>query len=207
MGSKELQPQESKLPRTSEENKLAVAINSVLIKDSNAEEIKQVLRYVMMKVGLRSQNWPQDEEKIILIAHIIENFGGNRIEEIKLAFDMAIAGKLDLDDVKCYENFSCAYFSQIMNAYRKWAVQTNVAKKEAQPEPKQKIFSQDELDDGFREDVERQYASYLKGYDLKGLEFNVPILLKDGLIKEGENPIDLFRRSVEKGLPHIYIKK
>lgn len=74
----------------------------------------------MVKVGLRSSNWPDEEEKAILIHHVITNFGGNTIKEINLAFDMAIAGKLGID-ANCYENFSCLYFSTVMNAYRAWA--------------------------------------------------------------------------------------
>lgn len=93
----------------------------------------------MVKVGLRAKNWPTDEEKVILLDHIFENYGGNRVDEIKLAFDLAIAGKLDLDykDVVCYENFSCLYFSTIMNAYRQWAVLQNqqIQKKELPPAP------------------------------------------------------------------------
>jgi hypothetical protein len=36
---------------------------------------------------------------------------------------MAIQNKLSLrsEDVICYENFSIAYFSRIMEAYREWA--------------------------------------------------------------------------------------
>jgi hypothetical protein len=163
----------------------------------------------MVKLGLRAQNLPNDLEKLVLVQHIQENFGGNNLDEIRLAFDMAIAGKLDLksDEVKCYENFSCVYFSLIMNAYRKWSAEEyrQVAMK-VEPLPPQRIFTQDELDDGEREDVERQYTAYLKGYDLKGIEFNKRIALKDGLVSEHETIIDLFRRAVEKEWPHIYIK-
>ena len=38
---------------------------------------------------------------------------------------MAITGKIGLSDkgdfANCYENFSCSFFSKIMNAYREWA--------------------------------------------------------------------------------------
>lgn len=119
----ELQKQESRLPKNGDEQGLIVALTSTKIKESSLEEIKQSLRYVMVKVGLRSQNWPNDEEKQILIAHIVQHFGNNTIDEIKLAFDLAITGKLELDknEISCYENFSCLYFSQIMVAYRGWS--------------------------------------------------------------------------------------
>jgi len=90
---------------------------------STVEELKQVLRRVMVKVGLRANNLPAGEEKDLLIEHIITNYGNHTPEEVRLAFDMAIAGKLDIEEknVICYENFSCLYFSNIMNAYRVWA--------------------------------------------------------------------------------------
>lgn len=42
------------------------------------------------------------------------------MEVIHLAFEMAISGKLGIDS-NCYENFSCQYFSKILEAYRSWA--------------------------------------------------------------------------------------
>lgn len=101
-------------------NSLEVALRSPRIKDVAEENLSQVLRYVMVKVGLRAANWPDEYEKKILISHIQKNFGGNRIDEIRLAFDMAIIGELNVD-ANCFENFSCLYFSNIMYAYRQWA--------------------------------------------------------------------------------------
>ncbi len=84
----------------------------------------------MLKIGLRASNLPTEEEKIVLIDHIKKNYGGHTLAEIRLAFDMAILDKLDIDDISCYENFSCAYFSKIMNAYRRWSKQeyTHISK-------------------------------------------------------------------------------
>lgn len=118
---------EWKQPATGEESKFIEAINNSTINKSTVEDLKQVLRLVMVKVGLRAQNFPTDGEKQVLIEHIISQYGNHTPEEIKLAFDMAIIGKLDIDEknVTCYENFSCLYFSTIMNAYRKWARETH----------------------------------------------------------------------------------
>lgn len=105
------------------------ALRSAPIARAHVDLIKEALRYVMVKVGLRSANWPQDEEKALLIAHIQTEYGNHTVAEIRLAFDMAIAGKLELlygESVNCYENFSCLYFSSILNAYRRWAAQTHM---------------------------------------------------------------------------------
>jgi len=83
---------------------------------SNEDTIKQALRYSMLLVGLRGSNLPTEEEKFVLTNFVKSNFGNNTCEEIKLAFEMAVAQKLNID-AKCYENFSCEYFGRIMNAY------------------------------------------------------------------------------------------
>lgn len=88
-----------------------------------AEEFKQPLRLIMLKAGLRAANIPHEEERSVLIAHILKHYGNHTPEEIVLAFDLAITHQLDLEEneIPCYENFSCAYFSRIMDAYRRWA--------------------------------------------------------------------------------------
>lgn len=90
------------------------------IREVSQESLKGVLRYVMILVGLRAQNYPDDIEKQILLNFITENYGGHTPAEIKLAFEMAITKKLDVE-ARCYENFSVAYFVSIMESYRSWA--------------------------------------------------------------------------------------
>lgn len=196
----ELKPQ-----RSSDESALEKAIQSPLIKNANLEELKQVLRLVMMKIGLRGHNFPTEEEKILLIEHIITNFGGHSVQEIRLAFEMAMAGKLDIEDIKCYENFSCVYFSMIMVGYRKWSEDAYKSIEMSEP-PKQRIFTQEELDDFAREDAEGQYQWFLKGEELRGVSINKAILEKDGLLKDGEGVIDFFKRKALAGCSNIYVK-
>jgi hypothetical protein len=110
--------------------------------------------------------------------------------------------------VKAFENFTAIYFSQIMNSYRRWAVQEfrqNV--KTIDPPPPQRIFTQEELDDGAREDVERQYQAFLRKMELKATEFNRSILAKDGLLREGETTVEFFTRRAAAGSANIYEKK
>lgn len=116
---------EWKQPVSGDASNLAVALSGNTINKSTVEELKQVLRLVFVKVGLRANNFPNDEEKDVLIGHVINYYGNHTPLEIRLAFEMAITYKLDLPekDIPCYENFSCAYVSKIMNAYRRWAVE------------------------------------------------------------------------------------
>ena len=98
----------------------AQSTNSLRVR--NEEDIKEVLRYSMLLVGLRGNNLPTEEEKFVLTNFVRSNFGNQTPEEIKIAFEMAVAGKLNID-AKCYENFSCEYFGRIMNAYLEFARQ------------------------------------------------------------------------------------
>ncbi len=94
--------------------------NTLRITDE--KELKQVLRYSMLLVGLRANNMPTEEESFVLINFIKSNFGNVTLAEIKLAFDMAVAGKLGID-AKCYENFSCEFFGRIMARYLEFSAQ------------------------------------------------------------------------------------
>lgn len=154
----ELQRQESKLPVTSEEQKFELSRQELAISKQPEETLREVLRYAMVKIGLRAANFPDGAEKALLIAHIMENYGNHTPTEIRLAFDLALSAKLGLDvaDVKCYESFSCAYFSGIMNAYRVWSAQVSVQKEKETP-PAPKVYTQDELDQ-----IDREYEAFLK---------------------------------------------
>lgn len=133
-----------------DESNFLIALKGNKIAFSHVETLKEVLRLIFIKVGLRADNLPKDEERYVLLSHIVSEYGNHTTQEIKLAFDMAIAGKLELDrkDVICYENFSCLYFSTIMNAYRKWSAGVY---RETKTEPlqveEQKELSQQEKDE------------------------------------------------------------
>lgn len=116
-------PQELKRLKTGEEKRFYESlVESKKIIHSSIDDIKNVLKFIFVKIGLRAANFPSDEEKGVLIDHILKYYGGHTCKELQLAFEMAMAGKLDVDS-NCYENFSCLYFSKIMNSYRKWAEQ------------------------------------------------------------------------------------
>lgn len=107
---------------SAEANLILQAQSTQSLRLRHEEDIKQVLRYSMLLVGLRGNNMPSEEEKFVLLNFIRSNFGNQTPEEIKLAFEWAVAGKFEID-VKCYENFSCEYFGRIMKAYIEMARQ------------------------------------------------------------------------------------
>jgi hypothetical protein len=123
----ELAKQEWKPLRTgnAEANIILQARSTQSLRLRHEEDIKQVLRYAMVLVGLRGNNMPSEEEKFVLLNFIRSNFGNQTPEEIKLAFEWAVSGKLNID-AKCYENFSCEYFGRIMKAYIDYARQETI---------------------------------------------------------------------------------
>jgi superfamily I DNA/RNA helicase len=123
----ELAKQEWKPLRSgnAEANVILQARSTQSLRLRHEEDIKQVLRYAMVLVGLRGNNMPSEEEKFVLLNFIRSNFGNQTPEEIKLAFEWAVSGKLNID-AKCYENFSCEYFGRIMKAYIDYARQETI---------------------------------------------------------------------------------
>ena len=118
-----MQP-ECKLLKTgnalAEQLMLASKGNTLRLTDDN--DLKQVLRYSMLLVGLRANNMPTEEEKFVLINFIKTNFANVTLAQIKMAFDMAVAGKLGVD-AKCYENFSCEFFGRIMARFLEYSAE------------------------------------------------------------------------------------
>lgn len=194
----ELQPQKNGV----ESSDLKISLQSPRIAAASQESIVQVLRLAMMKVGLRAANFPSPEETAVLLEHIYSNYSGNTVAEIKLAFDMAISGKLDVE-VNCYENFSCAYFSTIMNAYRAWSVQEyRQAIKPEMMEPR--ILTDEQLEDIHREDVENFYQRLRNGRVPNAIpEYFGEILKKDGLLKD-ETLAEFFTRKLSSNAECLY---
>ena len=116
------------------------------------EPLKQALRYAMVLVGIKAHNVPNEREKAVLLQFIQTNYGGHTPAEIRLAFDLAVSGELDVEDVKCYENFSPLYFASIMNAYRRWARHQHASIK---PKPK-------ELTPAEKLEINLEYVAYLQ---------------------------------------------
>ena len=116
--SLELQKQESQPLKTG--NELTMALTGLKVAQISIDDLSNTIRTCMLLVGIRAANIPNTEEKRFLLDFIKSNFSQHTPEEIKLAFTMAVAGKLSVE-VNCYENFSCEYFGRIMAAYRKWA--------------------------------------------------------------------------------------
>jgi hypothetical protein len=115
-------------------------------------ELKPLMLYIYALIGLRGENYPNGLDKDFIHTYLRENYGGHTSEEIRLAFTMAIQGKLNIDprDVKCYEHFNVNYLTSIMEAYREWAREEikRVPEKKALPSPE-------------KWQIELEYAHYI----------------------------------------------
>ena len=136
-------PQEWKRYESGSTVTILKAQSKIPVRARSQEDLKEVLRYCMVLVGLRGANMPTDEEKFVLLNFIRDNFGNQTPEEIRLAFEYAIAGKFEID-AKCYENFSCEYFGRIVKAYIDFA-RNEVKVKPKELEEAKPVPSEDEL--------------------------------------------------------------
>lgn len=123
---------------------------------------------------------------------------------------MAMAGNLALkpDEVNCYENFSCAYFSRIMTAYRSWSAQAFQQLKLEDPPP-MKVYTEKELDNLHRGDVEAFYQRCRNGvipHSNYLPQYFKDILVKDGLMKPEDHLEVFFQNRLGKGIEKIYEK-
>lgn len=133
---------------------------------------------------------------------LIETFGELNPDEIEYAFrqkgtiveDYGKSMNLNLLDKILLPYLNERFFIS--------PVEENLATK-----PKQKIFTQEELDNTAREDAERQYQIFLKGNELRGLAINKPILEKDEMLLGDENVLDFFKRRKENGAKNIYVQQ
>jgi hypothetical protein len=140
--------------------KFSECINSKKIIDCLEEEIKNHLKLIFLKVGIRANNLPTELETTVLLNFIYENYSNFRINEISLAFDLAIKKVLEVE-IKHFESFSTMYFAGIMATYIPWA-KSNL--KELPKKEFLQIEDKKELTDQESED----WIAYIKGKYLAG---------------------------------------
>ena len=108
---------------TIEESSFEVALSGTKFDTCSEADLKKTMLYIYMLIGLRPHNYPQSPEKEFLHEYIRKYYGMHTCEELALAFEMAVQGKLSIptNEVNCYEHFSPQYFGRIMSAFRSWA--------------------------------------------------------------------------------------
>lgn len=95
-------------------------------------EIWKTLQRVATLIGLHPDHVPQGAEKILLLEYICECYAEYSPEEIERAFKFALSEKF-VANTNCYGDFSCKFFSDIMNSYRRWKKQSDPDENKKQP--------------------------------------------------------------------------
>lgn len=109
-----------------EEEKCLIFSKGSRILYASDQELTQLIAYLLNLTGVNADRFPEPVQMIVLLDFIKLTYPGNTLQEVKLAFQMALAGKLELPkDYGHYQNFSSAYFGQTMAAYRQWAAQVH----------------------------------------------------------------------------------
>ena len=90
------------------------AFSGERVRNLNSTIFKQNLVYIMQLIGI---NNPGDVKLAILEDWIRTEYGAFTINEVKVAFKQMVAN----DFIDHYQNFSPAYFSQVMDRYKKKA--------------------------------------------------------------------------------------
>ncbi len=117
------------------------------------EEVKKNLKYIFVLIGLKPANFPTDLEKVVLFNSIKENLGQYSPNELKLAFELAVNNKLNIEDIGHYQNFSYMYLSKIMNAYNGYRFKLI---KESLDQ-KNRIDSKKKLNEDEKRDISREF--------------------------------------------------
>jgi hypothetical protein len=98
-------------------------LKSKRISDCTPREIIEKLSIIYMLIGLRPQHFPTQAEDVLILTFIKKHFGHKTIDELYLAFELAVTGQLDVKDVKVYDQFTIEYLMRIMNSYKTWLIE------------------------------------------------------------------------------------
>ncbi len=167
------------------------------VKDESLERVDEMFRYCFLMVGLKEKNFPNQLETMFLYQFLVENYGGHSIEEIKMAFRMAIKSELDLpsEDVTCYENFSAKYLAGVLNSYRRWSTQEYRRLEQHLPPPAElKQLEAAKEDMHWGKIIEEEYQHFLSfGREKMKLW---PADIYNQLVKDDFIDIELWRKAM-----------
>lgn len=98
---------------------LVTILTSRKIGESTAPEMAKTLVQIYILIGLRQSNYPNDVEERMICSYLLTNYGNKSLQELLLAFDLAVKDKLDYE-LKVYDAFTIPMIVGVMNAYKKW---------------------------------------------------------------------------------------
>lgn len=108
-----------------EEQKAIDSLKAARISDTKDSDLRILFLYLYGLIGLLPERFPSHSQEMILIDYVRSEWGKLRLDEIKLAYQMAISGKLDVSP-EHFQSFSALYFGKIISVYVLWASQVHI---------------------------------------------------------------------------------
>lgn len=128
----------SKTISNSDKTALAAAGTKIRDQSNPFPQLAEIVAYGAILTGIKPDNVPTGTAKAVLVEWMSKNLNHWTIEELKNAFDLAAADKLDFD-CRTFQTLSATFIGQMMSAYQthKNAVMTQKRIDEMNQERKQ----------------------------------------------------------------------
>lgn len=94
--------------------------------DCSTQQLSVMLIFVYELIGLKKANYPDKTSSMVLFNTLQRDQGNLYITEIKIGFELYVAGKLDVD-TKHYQSIDSIFLNTVLNAYKKYK-QTDINK-------------------------------------------------------------------------------
>lgn len=133
-------------------DKIKQASSTIKIREigQNNEPLRETLIYIFALIGLREPNLPSQAETIVLFCFIRKELNRFSLEEMRLAFELAAAGKLRTK-IDHFQNFNAVYISNVMSAFE--SEKMRIAAEEASVKTKEEPV----VTDSKKEEIEKEY--------------------------------------------------
>jgi hypothetical protein len=128
------------------------------------DDLGKVIYQVVGDLGIK--NLPDEISEKRIIHYIVNYFRDLTLEDIRLAFELAIAGELDTT-IEHYQSFDLQYICKILKAYRVRLKKANQNLLITRPKAQEKEVS-DILKKQYRQDFNNTLFDHYKNYCLTG---------------------------------------
>lgn len=165
--------------------------------DSQIGDIRKLLLQLFLLTGLRNENFPDPIQTDVLINFLREDLGNYTLEEISIAFKLAIKNELEIDS-NHYQAFSASYIARIMSAYV--PIRTHHLKSVRSNENALKLETK-------MEHTQAEMDEIKKGYILECLIKPWRYYLKSGKLTFGITPMSIIYKTLTDDLQVINLTK
>jgi hypothetical protein len=151
------------LALTSQESEFLNALQTPKLKNTSGDVIANALKVALFALGVRKDNYPNDEGLAFIILDLKRTFGELTIEELRLAFLKCARRELN-HRPDPHATISLLYFSDILYSYKQWASNAYEKVKDIPVEKENDfpIYAVKSLSD-HRKDIQMGYGHFMSG--------------------------------------------